>query len=438
MFRVTVPERRRRRNSSVIAARRLAVGTIASIVVLGSVVAGCGQDEYVRPPDPEFVWGQAAPAASSTPPDTELGTLDEGDEESPDGETEDTTPPTVNVDSLVETDDAGKVIDNNLAWKTFDESLGSQLSANSAASVAVMVNGELVHSAAFGARLPGTDEATKTTDRFRIASISKSITAIVVMQLVEAGQLGIDEPVGRRVADYLGVAQIDPNADGITVRQLLSHTSGFPKHYSTFFSNRVATCADAARIGLGSGVSGSRSYRYSNMNYCVLGILIEAVTGKAYERVVQEQLLTPLGISGMRLTTTFEIAPDEVSHFPAAGRNYMESLGAAGQWNATPSDLVLIFNAINPATPGWKALEPQGMAALRSRVPTTGEPAGYGLGLINYGGGTWGHTGTIEHTHAMVFEQPDGVSWAVTVAGDSPSNTGQLRNVVANAFRSAF
>jgi D-alanyl-D-alanine carboxypeptidase len=78
------------------------------------------------------------------------------------------------------------------------------------------------------------------------------------------------------------------------------------------------------------------------------------------------------------------------------------------------------------------------MAAMRYRVPTGGEPSGYGLGLINYGAGTFGHTGTIENTHSMVLVQPDGVTWAVTVAGNTPGESEALRGIVQSSLAAAF
>ena len=224
----------------------------------------------------------------------------------------------------------------------------------------------------------------------------------------------------------------------VTVRELLSHTAGFPQHESTFFSNGAASCTDAATQGLTRSVSSGNGFRYSNMSYCVLGILIEAVTGKTYERVVDEELLTPLGITGMRLTSTYEVGPDEVSHHPSPNRNFMETLGAAGAWNATPGDIVRIVDAVDPTTPGWKAVSPELLEAVRYRVPTDRPPAGYGLGVINYDGDAWGHTGTLQNTHAMVLVQPDGVTWAITVSGGYPSNTGQLRSIMRSALAAGF
>jgi D-alanyl-D-alanine carboxypeptidase len=180
------------------------------------------------------------------------------------------------------------------------------------------------------------------------------------------------------------------------------------------------------------------AYIYSNMNFAALSVLIEAVTGQAYERVVADRLLAPLGFTDMRMTGTFDLGPDEVSHNPRAGRNYMEVLGGAGSWNATPTEVATIYNSIDPATGGAKTLSPESMASMRHGVPTTQRGSTYGLGIFNYPGDAWGHTGTIERAHSMVLVQPDGVTWAISVSGETPSNTGSLRNIMRAALAAAF
>lgn len=418
--------------------RRWDVGRpLALVVVAAATLGACGPARLAAPPEPEFRPGERAEPTIVTPPPS---VISGGERISPD-EIEADTPAgaDVAVDQLFTVDDAGNAAPNQSGWATFDAALGGRLvPANVSAAVAVMVDGRLVHEAAFGDRIAGSDDPVGTTDRFRIASISKTITAIVTMQLVEDGTLSLDEPVGPRIAEHLGLVTYDPDVRSMTVRELLSHTAGLPQHERTFFSNGATSCVDAATQGLAAGVRSGSGFDYSNMGYCVLGILIEAVTGKTYERVVYERLLTPLGISGMRMSSTYDLGPDEVSHHPTPGRNFMETLGAAGAWNATPADLVTILNAIDPATPGWKALSEDGMRAMRHRVPDGRPPSGYGLGVINYGGGAWGHTGTVQNAHAMVLVQPDGVTWAITVSGEYPSDSDSLRNVFRSALGAAF
>lgn len=323
-------------------------------------------------------------------------------------------------------------------WAAFDLAIHDQLlrNGNTAVSVAVSIGGDVVHAASFGTRVPGTLTAMTTDDKFRIASISKTITAITLLQLVQEGVIGLDEPIGERIAAHLGATNASAGSTRLTVRSLLSHTTGYGKYYGTFFGKGAESCHHAGAIGLSHG-GGGGGYTYSNMNYCLAGLAIEALTGRTYEEVVYEKLLTPLGLSGLRLPPTFDPGPGEVQHVSTPGRNYMETLGAAGSWIASPADLVTIFDALDPSTPGWAPLND---ATLRQMLtPTHGQygQRGYGMGMILYGGGRYGHTGTIEKTHAMVQNRGDGVIWSITVAGPYPDDTPRLESMINRAFEVA-
>jgi len=333
-------------------------------------------------------------------------------------------------------DDAGSA--GSVGWSAFDANLDAALliNGNSAASVAVSISGDVVHARGFGARAPLlSDDITDTEDRFRIASISKTITAITLLRLVEAGVVGLDDEVGQLIADQLGVTPSN-GARQLTVRRLLNHTSGFSKYDTQFFRKGADSCNGAARIGMQRGTGGG-GYTYSNMNYCVAGVLIEALTGMSYTAAAYEQVLTPLGLSGMRLANTYDPGPGEVLHATTAGRNYMETLGAAGSWIATPTDLVVILDSLDHSTPGFKPLSPETVELMATPGGSTFGQRGYGLGLISYGDGRYGHTGTIESTHAMVLDRGDGVIWAITVAGPYPDNTPRLESIINRAFEAA-
>jgi D-alanyl-D-alanine carboxypeptidase len=321
-------------------------------------------------------------------------------------------------------------------WAAFDATMEQAVLAggSDAVSVAVSIDGEIVHEAAMGVRLPDTLEAVNPTDKFRIASISKTITAITALQLVEEGVVGLDDPIGSIVADAVGVGSPSAGVAGLTLRQLLTHTSGFPQYENLFFRNQVGSCEEAAAVGVTRSLQGA-GYRYSNMNYCVLGVLIEQLAGQDYEQAVHERLLTPLGITGMRLAATHDRGPGEVVHRSVPGRNYMEVLGAAGAWVASPSDLLVIFDSLDPDTPGWKPLDADTVAEMKTAVNDPLAPdRGYGMGVILYGGGAAGHTGTIESTHAMVLDRADNVTWSVTVSGENPSDTVRLAGIVDRAL----
>ena len=321
-------------------------------------------------------------------------------------------------------------------WAAFDATLERAIlgGGSDAVSVAVSIDGEIVHEAAMGARMPDTFDAVEPTDKFRIASISKTVTAITALQLVEEGLVGLDDPIGDLVAEAVGVDSPSAGVAGLTLRRLLTHTSGFPQYESLFFRNQADSCEEAAAVGVTRSLQGG-GYRYSNMNYCVLGLLIEQLTGQDYEQVVAERLLTPLGIVGMRLAPTQDPGPDEVVHRTVPDRNYMEVLGAAGAWVASPADLVTIYNSLDPDTAGWKPLDAETVAEMKTAVNDPRAPdRGYGMGVILYGAGAAGHTGTIESTHAMVLDRADNVTWAVTVSGENPSDTVRLAGIVDRAL----
>jgi D-alanyl-D-alanine carboxypeptidase len=322
----------------------------------------------------------------------------------------------------------------------FDERLRSAFIGNGALAISVAVarDGDLVHAAAFGVANPATGEAVSPAHRFRVASNSKLLTATAVLELVEDGRLGLDEPVLGPLVTKLGVAPAEPGIAAITLRQLLSHTSGFPEYQRTFFGGAAANCVEAARRGLGGALLGPPGtvYRYSNMNYCLIGLLIETLTERPYETVVQEDVLEPLGISDMRMAGTYDVRPGDVAHPTTPGRTFMEALGGAGAWIGTASDLVAIVDGLDRSRPGWHPLSEFMVAQML--LPQAGIPysAGqwYGLGLRVWADGTWGHTGTVENARSMVIRRPDGITWAVTISGNAPSNTDRIRTYVDEAF----
>ena len=244
-------------------------------------------------------------------------------------------------------------------WAGFDEMVGYDLlvHGDTSASVAVIIEGDLVHASGFGVRVADTFDLTEPVDRFRIASISKVITAIVTLQLVEAGLLALDEPVGERVASYLGVTPTA--AVGADHRRATAQPHvGLRDVLRDVLPGGATSCPDAARQGLTSW-PGRR--RLSLQQHELLRARPADRSGhrRVVRAAVYERLLTPLGITGMRLASTFDVGPDEVLHSSEPGRTYMEMLGGAGSWVATPTDIVTDRRL---ARPGWN-----GMAAVERR-----------------------------------------------------------------------
>lgn len=407
---------RRRPSSAVLAALVLSVLAACSVTTDEQAAS----DEAVSPPASMSVAAPTSAAGERRSETTSTTVVERGERPRSTASTTTTLPPL-------------------RGWAATDAYLLRRIigGGSTAASFAISVDGEIVHTAALGVRTLGVSDAATTTDRFRIASISKVVTAITVLRLVEQGIVGIDDPVGASIAAGLGVEARPGSTADITVRQLLTHTSGFGQYENLFFGAQVGSCREAATVGFSRTLAGTPGvgFRYSNMNFCVLGILIEQLTGQPYEQVVYDQLLTPLGISGMRLAPTFDPGPDEIEHRTSIGRNYMESLGAAGAWVATPSDLVTILNSLDLSTRGWKPLSEDTLMAMRTSATDPLVPdRGYGMGLMLFGNGAFGHTGTVESTHAMVLDRGDGVTWALTVSGENPSESSDLAGIVDRAL----
>ncbi len=181
-----------------------------------------------------------------------------------------------------------------------DEFVDDQIPAAGAPGLAYAVvdDGSVAEVGSRGVVRQGSDAEVTPDTPFVIGSISKSVTALAIMQLVEAGQIDLDTGV----ASYLDGFAGSP-AGGITIRQLLSHTSG----YSTLQGNESRSDDGAGEDALARAVEGIASvvpayapdarWEYSNTNYQVLGRVIEVVSGQDYQGYVAEHILEPVGMT---------------------------------------------------------------------------------------------------------------------------------------------
>lgn len=162
---------------------------------------------------------------------------------------------------------------------------------------AVVADGDITSAGARGVVRLGGDTAVTPDTPFVIGSISKSFTALAVMQLAEAGKVDLDTELSHYLDEFAGRP-----AGAITIRQLLSHTSGF----STVQGNAGHPDATGGKDDLARGVARlaevtpsyppGQKWDYSNANYEILGRLIEVVSGQEYQAYVETHILEPLGM----------------------------------------------------------------------------------------------------------------------------------------------
>ena len=262
------------------------------------------------------------------------------------------------------------------------------------------------------------------TARFRIASMSKLLTSLAVMKLVEQGLIQLDVPfVEQYHTDY---TPNDSRFPLITVRHLLSHTSGLPGLRGSFFRATQSDWHDVVEVAYDRDMLSPPEFQmfYSNANFVLLGALVEQVTGVPYEQAVHQLVLDPLGIVTAEMVDTEEQPEGDPDYLVTPGRLYMESLGPAGAWVMTATDAAKLMVAYDPTVAPVVSAET--IAAMRtwngiqSDVPDKYQ---YGLGLMLVTPGTIvGHTGTIESVRSFSLLLPNGYS--VTVLSSSEKTVG--------------
>ena len=306
-------------------------------------------------------------------------------------------------------------------------------------SAAVIFQGQVIHT--FAASSDKSSRPVNVDTNFRIASISKILTAETVMKLVEQDLLQLDEPIVGRIADTFGLTVADERARNITIRQLLSHTSGISNFLKIFFDagsyDQMGMLKEALSVQLAS--EPGSTFKYGNVSYVLLGKAIELVTGLSYQDATKKLVLTPLGLDSFRLVGTYEFGPNDALHAVSGSRTYMEQLGPAGAWVATATDVAKLLDSLDPQSPSVHVISSESMALMK--LPATPVPVGpiwdYGFGLRLFFSGEWGHSGSIENVHAMAIHRPDGLSVSVLVNGTKPKETDDLIEAINDAVLAA-
>jgi CubicO group peptidase (beta-lactamase class C family) len=290
---------------------------------------------------------------------------------------------------------------------------------------AVVLGDRVVWTAALGEADRETARPASPSTLYRAGSITKTVTALALLALVERGVLALDDPVDPHLPELVHLANRPPDAPPITFRHLASHTAGVAREPATSFAGRgpVAAWRDRLRAALpATEVVGrpGQAYLYSNVGYALLGLAMERAAGQPFETLVHELVLDPLGMhdtgfslpagGGDRVATGYvTVAPDSVDpRVPRAehrGRGYRV---AADGLYTTAGDLTRLAMALTgalgdvPVTAASRRLaltdhSPRGSAA-STDGPEPGLPAGYGLGLqLHRIGPTLvaGHSGTV-------------------------------------------
>ena len=278
-----------------------------------------------------------------------------------------------------------------------------------------------------------TGQAPPLDGEVRIGSNTKTFVAVVVMQMVQEGKVGLDEPIETYLPGLIKGEGID--ASRITVRQLLQHTSGLPEHTDYYFSSNAAALEniqhyiptrDLLDVALSkpAAFEPGTQWSYSNTNYIVLGMLIERVSQRPVGEQIDQRIIKRLGLSHTYFPGNGEkkIRGSHPQGYHINGEGKLEDVTemdaslpwAAGAMVSTPSELNTFFQAVFDG----RLLTQASIDEMKKGVDTGSGGMVYGLGLfgtpLSCGGTSWGHGGGIfgYETHNAIG--PDGT--AVTVA----------------------
>ena len=168
----------------------------------------------------------------------------------------------------------------------------------------VIVDGELAHVSVGGVRDLSTKTPVDAETVFRIASMTKSFTAIAILQLRDAGKLSLDDPVERHVRELASLRYPTSDSPKITIRHLLSHAAGFPEDNpwgDQQLARTEAWLSDAMRRGIPFSNPPGLAYEYSNYGFGILGQVVARVSGRPYRDYIAAAVLKPLGMSATTL-----------------------------------------------------------------------------------------------------------------------------------------
>lgn len=296
-------------------------------------------------------------------------------------------------------------------------------------SIALTKDGRLIYAAGFGQADQATGEEVSPSHLFRIGSISKPITAVTIMKLIEEGKLSLDQKVFGPDS-LLGAKYATPpnnrKIESITVRQLLAHTSGLATNDSgdpmmekpNFTHDQLINWALATKVLQSNPGSVSA---YSNLGYFILGRIVEQVTGQSYETYVRDNILSPAGITRMQIggNSLAESKPGEVVYYPARSYNQnVRRFESHGGWIATPIDLIRFIVRVDghPTKPDILSADTYTAMTTRSGIKDrNGNDPNFALGWRIAASGAQWHTGTLNGTLALLVSIPSGYGYAALV-----------------------
>jgi CubicO group peptidase (beta-lactamase class C family) len=291
-----------------------------------------------------------------------------------------------------------------------------------ALSFAIGYAGAIVHQAAYGLADREQNEPATPQHLFRIASVSKMITSVAIFRLIEANRLKLTDRVfgpGSLLGTDYGPPPYSAGIEQITLEHLLTHTAGgwSNDNRDPMFSHPRMDHAELIAWTLANRPLDrppGRRYAYSNFGYCVLGRVIEKLTGQAYAEHVRTEVLARCGVTDMTIAgnTRDQRQAGEVAYYGQGENPYdtkVRRMDSHGGWIATPADLVQFLMHVD----GFS--RPANILRLHTIEVMTTAPSyspDYAKGFCVNKLGNWWHNGSLPGTSTIAVRTHGGFCWA--------------------------
>jgi len=299
-----------------------------------------------------------------------------------------------------------------------------------AMSIAISRNGQFVYDRAFGLMDRSKALQAEQSTLFRIASVTKPITSVTIFSLIEKGKLNLTDkvfgPAGVLGTKY-GKDPYKQYVTDITVDHLLTHTcGGWPndatdpmfQHDSWDHEKLISWTLENLALSYPPG----QHWAYSNFGYCVLGRVIEQVTGQPYDAYVQANILAPCGVTDMQIGRNKEGQrfPNEVTYFGQYSEDpykmNVTRMDSHGGWVASPASLVQFLDHLGGSPNLPSLLKPETIRMMTTPAPAypQNSPGKYARGWMvrNNGQGNWWHSGSLPGTTTIMVRTATGMCWA--------------------------
>lgn len=291
-----------------------------------------------------------------------------------------------------------------------------------ALSFAIGYAGAIVHEEAFGVADRERNEAATPRHLFRIASISKMITSVTIFRLIEENRVRLTDRIfgpGALLGTDYGEPPYSAGIDQITLEHLLTHTAGgwSNDNRDPMFTHPRMDHAQLIAWTLANRPldrpPGQR-YAYSNFGYCVLGRVIEKITGQAYAEHVRTEVLAPCDVSDMAIagnTRDLRMA-GEVAYYGQGEDPYgmnVRRMDSHGGWIAAPADLVQFLLHVDGYSRPPNILRPRTIQIMTTAPAYSPD---YAKGFAINKSDNWWHNGSLPGTSTIAVRTHGGFCWA--------------------------